>query len=284
MSAPIDPVGTNKQLAELERYLQALGSVVVCFSGGVDSALVLAAAARALGSKVVALTAVSASLAETERAEAVELARSLGVDHVLRESGEIEQADYATNPPDRCFHCKSELYRLAHALRAERGFAAVVNGANADDVGDYRPGQRAGERAGVRSPLLELGLTKSDVRALARQVGLRVWDKPAAACLASRVPYGTRITGELLGQIAAAERGIKAHGFQQVRVRVHGDLARIELDPASIERAVAPPMRAALVDAVARAGFRYVSLDLTGYRQGSHNEALDRPKPDARGT
>lgn len=263
-------------LANLRSRLRDLGSVLVCYSGGVDSAFVLAVATEELGERAVGLTAVSPSLADFEEQAARELARELGALHRVVESGELDDEAYRRNEPDRCFHCKSELYRLAHDRARAWGLAHVVNGTNADDLGDYRPGLRAADDAGVKSPLVELGFTKEDVRAAARLVGLPVWDKPAAACLSSRIPFGTSVTRERLLQIGGLERALHALGFRQVRVRYHGDLARIELDPSELSRAAEPELRLAIVEAGKRAGFLYVTLDLLGYRMGSHNEALGR--------
>ncbi len=266
----------HAKLAALDARLRELGSVLVCYSGGVDSAFVLAAAQRALGERAVALTAVSASLAESERADAVELARELGADHRLVESDEVDDPAYARNGPDRCFHCKTELYRIARSKAAEWGLATIVNGTNTDDLGDYRPGLQAAAQAGVVSPLVELGFTKADVRAGAAALGLPVWDKPAAACLSSRIPYGTSVTRERLAQIGSMEQALRELGFRQVRVRWHGDVARIELDAAELPRALEAEVRVRMVEAGKRAGFAYTTLDLLGYRTGSHNEVLAR--------
>jgi uncharacterized protein len=262
------------KLSALRSRLRELGSVLVCYSGGVDSAFMLAAAHAELGARAVGMTAVSPSLAPGEREEAMEIARSIGAEHRLVESSEIEDPDYVKNAPDRCFHCKSELYRIAAQKREEWGLAAIVNGTNVDDLGDYRPGLQAAKEAGVVSPLVELGFTKADVRAGAQALGLPVWDKPAAACLSSRIPYGTSVTRERLAQIGGFEAALKRLGFRQVRVRFHDELARIELDPAEMPRAAEPDVRAEIVAAGKRFGFRYVTLDLLGYRVGSHNEVL----------
>ena len=265
----------DDKLSGLRARVRELGSVLVCYSGGVDSAFVLAVAHQELGPRAVGMTAVSPSLAPAEREGAIEIARLLGAEHRLVESHEIDDPSYIQNAPDRCFHCKSELYRIAAQKRAEWSLAAILNGTNTDDLGDYRPGLDAAREAGVISPLVELGFSKADVRAGATRVGLPIWDKPAAACLSSRIPFGTSVTRERLAQIGGFEAALRALDFRQVRVRYHGDLARIELDLAEMARAAEPAIRGEIVAAGKRHGFKYVTLDLGGYRMGSHNEVLD---------
>lgn len=269
-------------LDRLEAILRDMGSVLVCYSGGVDSAFVLAVAHRVLGDKCIGMTAVSPSLADFERDEAVHLAKQIGARHELVASNEIEDEDYAKNHVDRCFHCKSELYRVSDKKQREWGLAFSVNGTNLDDLGDYRPGLEAAKQAGARSPLVEAGFTKADVRRIAQQLGLPVWDKPAAACLSSRLPYGTRVTRERLAQIGSLEAQIHALGIRQARVRWHAvgggegtkesAMARVEIGKDEMERAFAA--RDTIVEAGRRLGFAYVTLDLAGYRTGSHNELL----------
>lgn len=261
-------------LGALRASFDELGSVLVCYSGGIDSALVLAVAHERLGQNAIAITAVSPSLAPREREEAARFAASLGARHHLVESHELERPGYAANGPDRCFHCKSELYQIAHQQLERLGLQHIVNGTNHDDLGDYRPGLDAARQAGVRSPLMELGFSKADVRAVARALGLSVWHKPAAACLSSRIPYGTSVTRERLAQIAGLEQDIKDLGFVQVRVRWHGKIARLELGADELPRALLPDVRPRLVGAGKLHGFHYVTLDLEGYRIGSHNEVL----------
>ena len=276
---PDDP-----RLARLVAIFREMGSVLVCYSGGVDSAFVLAVAHRVLGDRCVGMTAVSPSLAPFELEDAVSIARTIGARHELVNSHEIEDEAYAKNDVDRCFHCKSELYRLSAKKKLDWALNHVANGTNLDDLGDYRPGLEAAKEAGARSPLVEAGLTKSDVRGLSHAIGLGVWDKPAAACLSSRLPYGTRVTRERLAQIGALEAEIHALGIRQARVRWHASssealsatkeapIARIEIGRDEMLRAF--DARDAIVSAGKRLGFVYVTLDLAGYRTGSHNEVL----------
>ncbi len=268
MTAPED------KLERFRAWLRDAGSVLVCYSGGIDSAFVLAVAHAELGPRAVGMTAVSPSLAEGEREDSARIARTLGARHEFVDSDEIERAGYVKNDPDRCFHCKSELYELAELKRRQWDLAVVVNGTNVDDLGDYRPGLQAAKQAAVRSPLVELGFTKSDVRAAAREIGMEVWDKPASACLSSRIPYGTSVTRERLAQIGGFEAELKALGFRQVRVRWHDKIARIEVDLAELPRLLEPGVRDDVVRAGKRHGFTYIALDLAGYRTGSHNEVL----------
>jgi uncharacterized protein len=262
------------KLARLRESLAEMGSVLVCYSGGIDSAFVLAVASSVLGERAIGMTAVSPSLADAEKADAERIAREIGAVHRFVESNEIERPGYVANGPDRCFHCKSELYDIAADKRSEWGLAEIVNGTNLDDLGDYRPGLEAAARANVRSPLVEAEFHKSDVREAARLVGLDVWDKPAAACLSSRIPYGTSVTRERLAQIGGFEAELRELGFRQVRVRWHDRIARIEIDLSELETLLAPGVRQRVVDAGKRHGFGYVTLDLAGYRTGSHNEVL----------
>jgi pyridinium-3,5-biscarboxylic acid mononucleotide sulfurtransferase len=262
------------RLDRLRCLFRKMDSVLVCYSGGIDSAFVLAVAAAELGERAIGMTAVSPSLPESERQDAERIARSIGAVHRFVESHEIERPGYVQNGPDRCFHCKSELYEIAAEMREKWQLAAIANGTNGDDLGDYRPGLEAARAAGVRSPLLEAEFSKADVRAAARLVGLDVWDKPAAACLSSRIPYGQSVTRERLAQIGGFEASLKALGFRQVRVRWHDQIARIEVELAELEKLFAPGVREAIVAAGKQHGFRYVTLDLGGYRTGSHNEVL----------
>lgn len=262
----------DDKLAALRAQLAALGSVVVAYSGGLDSAFVLAIAQRALGDRAVGLTAFSPSVPQRERVDAARIAAELGARHIVVHSQELHDPRYATNPDNRCFYCKSELYRLSEQQRRELGFAHVVNGTNVDDLGDYRPGLEAATAAGVRSPLVEAGLHKDEIRSLAKQLGLGFWDKPAAACLSSRIPYGTAITTERLSQVERLEDALHALGLRQVRVRHHEQLARVEVAKDELETAFAA--RNEIVEAGKALGFTYVTLDLAGYRTGSLNALL----------
>lgn len=268
-------------LHALEDRIAGFDSALVCYSGGVDSALVLAVATRVLGQKAVGMTAVSPSLAPMELEMAVKTAKAMGARHELVDSQEIEKEAYQANGPDRCFHCKSELYDLSEKMQAKWGLAVTLNGTNIEDLGDYRPGLEAAKNAGVVSPLVEAGFGKADVRLVAEHLGVEVWDKPASACLASRLPYGTRVTRERLSRIAAFEAALRRAGFSELRVRYHelglvdGNeqaLARVELGGAEMPKGL--EQRAELVRWGKEAGFAYVTLDLGGYRKGSTNELL----------
>jgi uncharacterized protein len=279
------PRGADAQLDRLRDAFAGMGSVIVCFSGGVDSALVLAVAHEVLGSRAIGVTAVSASLSPADQALAADVARQIGARHELVATSELLDERYAANNPDRCFHCKSALYRACADRRREWSALQIVNGTNVDDLGDYRPGLDAAKQFGARSPLVEVGIGKADVRRIAQALGLAVWDRPAAACLSSRLPYGTRVTPERLAMVAGLEADLRELGLRQVRVRWHtvtvpgpspgtGDaaMARVEVGQDELGRAF--EAREAVVSAGKRRGYAYVTLDLQGYRVGSPNEVL----------
>ncbi len=270
--------------------LRAEGRVLVALSGGVDSAVLLALSVEALGpGRVLAVTGRSAAVPTTDLEDACRVARHVGVPHEIVETRELDRVEYRANAGDRCYHCRAELFGTLRTIASERGFETVAYGAIPDDLGDVRPGMEAARRLGVRAPLLEAGLDKRDIRALAARARLPVADKPASACLASRIPVGTEVTRERLEQVGRAEAALKDAGFRQVRVRHHGDIARLELDDAGIQALADPSLRRRVVAAVRAAGFRFVALDLEGYRQGSLSllslqESSFRPHPHPGGS
>src|SRR3954452_3702677 len=247
--------------------LAALDSVIVAYSGGVDSAYLAYIASRTLRDRAVAVTADSPSYPERHRALAIRIAREFGLRHEIIKTSELENPEYRANPANRCYFCKHELYTHLSRIAIER-HAVVVDGNNADDRGDYRPGRQAAREFGVRSPLDEVDLSKDEIRELSRRVGLAVWDEPASACLSSRIPYHHEVTDEKLRTIERAERALRERGFRVCRVRHHDDLARIEIGASELPRALEPEMRQALVSDLKAAGYRYVTIDLQGYRTG----------------
>jgi len=271
--SPFAPTAAEK-LARLQEILSGLDRAVVAFSGGVDSTFLLRVAADTLGSKVTALTAVSPSLPAADRERAQRLAEAMGVRRIVVDSGELDDPNYAANPSNRCYFCKNELYRLCRAQAGALGVPDVLDGTNVDDLADHRPGRRAADERGVRSPLVEAGLTKADVRALSRDLGLPTWDQPSSPCLASRIAYGTPVTPEALARIEACEQVLREKGFREVRVRHHDVLARIEVGRGEIERLLEAPLRDEIVGRFKAAGYVYVTIDLAGFRSGSANEAL----------
>jgi pyridinium-3,5-biscarboxylic acid mononucleotide sulfurtransferase len=268
------------RIEELEGRIRPLGSCVVAFSGGVDSSLVAALAARALGERALAVTAVSPALATGELDGARDVARVIGIRHEMITTAELEREGYRVNGRDRCYHCKTELYDHLVALAQEEGFATVANGLNLDDLGDYRPGLQAAKEHDVRAPLQEAGLIKADVRAISRLLDVPTWDKPAMACLSSRVPYGEAITPEKLRQIDRAEQALRDLGYRQLRVRHHGQVARIEL-PTDALVSFVTEYAATATERLKALGFLYVTLDLQGFRSGSMNEVLPKAAREA---
>lgn len=257
--------------------LRALDSLLIAFSGGADSAYLAWAAHSALGERALSITALSASFSQHDREQAAEFARSAGVLHEFIETHEFENPEYIANRADRCYHCKDELFDRMELLAHERGFAAIAYGTNADDMHDFRPGHRAAHEHRILAPLLDAALSKPEIRMLSRRAGLPTWDRPASACLSSRIPYGVPVTPELLSQVERAEEALRELGFRQFRVRAHGELARIELAADELSRGLEREMSENIARGVKGAGFAFVTIDLEGYRQGSLNSLL-KPK------
>lgn len=263
-----------QKLAALRRILRDLEPVLVAFSGGVDSSFLLRVAVEETRGEAVALTTRSPTAAGDDERQAVELAARLGVRHLVIDANELEIPGYAENPTNRCYLCKGSLYRICHAEAKRLGIDSIVDGVNLDDLGDYRPGLTAATEQQVRHPLAEVGLSKADIRALSRELGLETWDKPSSPCLSSRFPYGTVITLDGLEKVAGAESVLRGLGFRECRVRYHDPVARIEVAPAELPRLVQPEVRGVVVEKLRELGFLYVTVDLRGYRTGSLNEAI----------
>ena len=266
----------REKLERLRELLAGTDRAVVAFSGGVDSTFLLRVATDVLGDRVTALTAVSPSMPEDDRTRAKALAAAMGVRQIVIESHELDDPNYTANPSNRCYFCKSELFRICEEQARALGVQAILDGTNLDDLADHRPGRAAADERGVGSPLVEAGLTKADIRALSREMGLSTWDQPSSPCLSSRIPYGMPVTPEALARIHACERILGEMGFCEVRVRHHDTLARIEVGKADLDRFFDPLLRAEILDHFRKEGYVYVTLDLAGFRSGSGNEVLPR--------
>jgi uncharacterized protein len=270
----LDPVVLQQKQTRLFAILRDLGQVLVAYSGGTDSAYLAWAATQVLGSNAVAVTADSASIPESHKRDAEEFAREAGILHEYIQTYEFDNPKYVANNPDRCFHCKDELFTRLDEVGAARGVRHIIYGVNKDDLGDYRPGQNAARLHEVKAPLVEAELTKAEIRELSRIAGLKTWDRPASACLSSRIPYGTPVTPETIKTVETGEEAIKALGFRQFRVRFHGELVRLEISREELPRAFSLEMAEAFAQIFKPLGFNYVTLDMEGYRQGSMNEVL----------
>ena len=276
--AETSEISPEEKERRLLARLSETSSVIVALSGGADSAYLAWAAQKAIGQRALSITALSPSFSAHDRAAVDEFVHRFSIHHEFVETHEMDNPAYRANAPDRCFFCKDELFSVLDGLAQQRGFAATAYGVNADDTLDFRPGHRAATQHRVLAPLLDVGLRKSEIRELSHRAGLPTWDRPASACLASRVPYGTQVTPERLGLIERGEAALRDLGFRQFRVRLHDKLARVEIAPEEMPRAFSPDIAATISARLKQAGFTYVALDLEGYRQGSLNESLSSKK------
>jgi uncharacterized protein len=266
---------TEEKLDHLKKTLRDMGTVLVAYSGGVDSTFLAVTAHEVLGKNSLAVFAASPVAPPMEKEEAEALAHNIGLRFKIIESSEMSNPDFVANPPERCYYCKRELFSELKPIAQAEGLKWIADGTNADDLSDFRPGRKASAEAGIRSPLLEAGLTKAEIRQLSHAQGLPTWDRPASPCLASRIPYGIPVTAETLNKIARGEQYLHSLGLRQLRLRHHGDIARIELDPEDMDKIIKPEIRQDIVKHLKALGYKYVTLDLTGYRIGSLNEVLN---------
>jgi uncharacterized protein len=275
MKRTVDISAAEKKLIHLKELLSSMGSISVAFSGGVDSTFLLTVAKEVLGQRVIAVTATSPTYPEREMEEAISLAESLDVKHIIISSNELEVPGFSENSPNRCFYCKTDLFEKIRLIAAERGIRHVADGSNSDDTRDHRPGRKAAKEQEVRSPLIEAGLSKEEIRYLSKKMGITTWNKPSFACLSSRIPYGEEITEAKLRKIEEAEILLREMGFTQIRVRHHNGIARLEFIPEEIARLSNEELRLSIDRALRKLGFQYVTVDLQGYRTGSMNEVLN---------
>lgn len=264
------------KLENLKNMLRELGSAVIAYSGGVDSTFLIKVAHDVLDGKALAITAVSPTYPDSEIEDAIQFAREIGIRHIIVESKEMENPNFVSNPADRCYYCKTELFNICLEYAKREGIPVILDGTNADDENDYRPGRRAAKELKVISPLKDVGLSKEEIRFLSREMGLQSWDKPSFACLSSRFPYGTEITSQRLFMVGEAEKFLKALGFKTFRVRYHNEIARIELNLDELDKILEPEVKKSIVEKLKSLGFIYVTLDLEGYRTGSMNELLKK--------